>query len=166
MNPKVQEAVRRLTVTFAAKPLKEYQDLVCTDACSVTQSTLSYFATMSPAEDVLTMIGWSKTAMANCGIMDKPIVYKLVDTGLWGDAVRERKAVITNDYKGLVKPTKKGYPEGHVNVRRHMNLPVFEAKRVALVIGVGNKATDYTAEDAQNLTELMSEVWKVLKTKL
>jgi two-component system, OmpR family, phosphate regulon sensor histidine kinase PhoR len=166
MNPKVQDAIRRLTTTMASKPLREYQDLVCVEACALTQSTLSYFATMNPAEDVLTMIGWSKTAMANCGIMDKPIVYKLEDTGLWGDAVRERNAVITNDYKSLVKPTKKGYPDGHVNVRRHMNLPVFENRKVALVVGVGNKPTDYTTEDAQNLTDLMNEVWKTLKTKL
>jgi hypothetical protein len=166
MNPKTQDAVRRLTTTMANKPLKEYQDLICAEVCAITQSSLSYFATMNAAENVLTMIGWSKTAMANCSIMDKPIVYKLQDTGLWGDAVRERKPVITNDYKALVKPTKKGYPDGHVNVRRHMNLPIFEGKHVVMVIGMGNKATDYTLEDAKNIEDLMNEVWKTLKPKL
>jgi hypothetical protein len=121
---------------------------------------------MNAAEDVLTMIGWSKSAMVNCAMMTKPIVYKLSETGLWGDAVREHKAVITNDYKGLVKPTKKGYPNGHVNVRKHMNLPIFDKGRVALVVGVGNKVGDYTNEDAVLLTEFMGEIWKTLKTKL
>lgn len=166
MNQTVQDAVRRLTTTMASKPLPEYKDLINTTLCTVTQSTLSYFATMNPAENVLTMIGWSKTAMSMCAVMDKPIVYKLEDTGLWGDAVRERKAVITNDYKGLVKPTKKGYPEGHVVVRRHLNLPILESRKVVLVIGVGNKATDYTAEDAQNMEDLMNGVWPTLKSKL
>jgi hypothetical protein len=165
MNATVQKALDRLSL-YASKPLGEYKDAITRECCALTGSTLSYFATMNVAQDVLTMVGWSNSAMANCSMIDKPIVYKLTETGLWGDAVRERKAVITNDYKGLVKPTKKGYPAGHVNVRKHMNLPVFEKGRVALVIGVGNKAGDYTAEDAALLTELMDEVWKVLKTKL
>ena len=121
---------------------------------------------MNRTEDVLTMIGWSKSAMVNCAMMDKPIVYKLTETGLWGDAVRERKPVITNDYKALVKPTKKGYPEGHVSVRKHMNLPIIEKGKVVVVIGVGNKAADYTLADAALLEEFVGEAWKVLKTKL
>jgi hypothetical protein len=104
--------------------------------------------------------------MMSCAMMTKPIVYKMEDTGLWGDAVRERKPVITNDYKSLVKPTKKGYPQGHVNVRRHMNLPIFEGKHIALVIGVGNKLAEYTNDDAKTLQEFMDAVWKLLKPKL
>jgi hypothetical protein len=165
MNPTVQKSLDRLA-PFASKPLEEYKDAITRECCALTGSTLSYFATMNPAQDVLTMIGWSKSAMTNCSMIDKPIVYKLTETGLWGDAVRERKPVITNDYKALVKPTKKGYPAGHVNVRKHMNLPIMEKGRVALVIGVGNKVADYGPDDAALLTEFMGEVWKVLKTKL
>jgi len=148
------------------KPLEEYKDGITRELCNLTGSTLSYFATMSPKEDVLTMIGWSKSAMSNCSMIDKPIVYELTATGLWGDAVRERKPVITNDYKNLVKPTKKGYPDGHVNVRKHINLPIFENGKVALVVGVGNKTDDYTLQDAKIIEAFMNEVWKVLKTKL
>jgi hypothetical protein len=165
MDPKVQQALDRIS-KFAGKPLEEYKDAVTRECCTLTGSTLSYFATMNSNETVLTMIGWSKSAMMNCAMIDKPIVYKLIDTGLWGDAVREKKAVITNDYKGLVKPTKKGYPEGHVSVRKHMNLPIMEKGKAVLVIGVGNKADDYTQADASTLDAFMSEVWKVLKTKL
>jgi two-component system phosphate regulon sensor histidine kinase PhoR len=165
MEQNVQKSLDRLKAA-ADKPLAEYKDAITREACSLTGSTISYFATMSPAEDVLTMIGWSNSAMVNCAMIDKPIVYKLTETGLWGDAVRERKAVITNDYKNLVKPTKKGYPAGHVNVRKHMNLPVFEHGKVALVIGVGNKVDDYTTDDAKTLESFMTEVWKTLKTKL
>ena len=80
--------------------------------------------------------------------------------------MRERKPVITNDYKNLVKPTKKGYPEGHVHVRKHMNLPIFEGKHIVLVVGVGNKLTDYTMEDAKALQTFMDAAWTILKTKL
>ena len=165
MDQNGQKAFDRLKI-YADKSLAEFKDAMTRESCVLTGSTISYFATMNPAEDVLTMIGWSNSAMANCSMIDKPIVYKLVETGLWGDAVRERKAVITNDYKNLVKPTKKGYPEGHVNVRKHMNLPIFDHGKVVLVAGVGNKAGDYTLEDAKILESFMTEAWKILKTKL
>jgi len=129
----------------------------------LTASTISYFAQYDTDTKILKMIGWSTSAMINCSMIDKPIVYKLADTGLWGDAVRERKAVITNDYKNLKKPTKKGYPEGHVNIRKHMNLPVFESGKVVLVAGVGNKGTDYSEEDARILEKYMTEAYKVIK---
>jgi hypothetical protein len=156
----------RLLATYAAKPLDELKDQINNACCQITDSTLAYFATMDPAEKVLTMIGWSKTAMANCAMIDKPIVYKIENTGLWGDAVRERKAVITNDYKGLVKPTKKGHPQGHVLIRSHMNLPIFEGSHIVLVVGVGNKWQPYTADDAKALQSYMDAAWKCLKPRL
>jgi GAF domain-containing protein len=165
MNAFVEDALKHANFV-ANKPLDDYKDAITRGCCSLTQSTISYFATMNATEDILTMIGWSKSAMMNCATIDKPIVYQLTDTGLWGDAVRERKAVITNDYAGLVKTTKKGYPKGHVNIRKHMNLPIFDNGKVVLVVGVGNKAAGYTMDDAKLLEEFMSEVWKTLKTKL
>ena len=165
MNENVQKAVGRVQMV-ADKSLDDIKNTINREACSLTGSTLAYFATMDPTEKVLTMIGWSNSAMMNCAMIDKPIVYQLADTGLWGDAVRERKAVITNDYKGLVKPTKKGYPQGHVNVVKHMNLPVFEGSKVALVIGVGNRSTDYTSTEASLLSEFAAAVWPYLKAKL
>lgn len=151
---------------YATKPIENLKDEINSCCCQITGSTLSYYATIDASEKTLTMIGWSKSAMMNCAMVDKPIVYKMVDTGLWGDAVRERRAVITNDYKSLVKPTKKGYPEGHVKVRRHMNLPIVEGGHIVLVVGVGNKLQEYTQADAAALAKFMEGAWKILKPRL
>jgi hypothetical protein len=158
MNSIVKDSLARLE-KMADSPLREYRDAINDELCAITQSEISYFAVMNADESILTMIGWSRTAMGMCMTMNKPIVYKLEETGLWGDAVRERKCVIVNDYANLVKPTKKGYPAGHVNVVRHMNLPIFEGKRIVLVAGVGNKPEDYTPGDAKNIEDLMNTAW-------
>ena len=150
----------------AALPLEGFKNVINNEMCMITTSLIAYFATMNASEDVLTMIGWSDAAMGNCSMIDKPIVYKLEETGLWGDAVRERKPVITNDYQNLRKPTKKGYPEGHITVIRHMNLPVMENGKVVLVAGVGNKNSEYVQKDVDNLQTLMNETWETLKAKL
>jgi two-component system, OmpR family, phosphate regulon sensor histidine kinase PhoR len=141
----------------------EVINLMVEEAVRLTNSNIGYFAIMNETEDVLTMLGWSKTAMDVCAIMDKPIVYPLVDTGLWGDCVRERKPVITNDYKNLVKPTKKGYPEDHVTVSRHMNVPMWSAGKIAGVLGVGNKAEPYSDVDAETLQEFAEKAWSVIE---
>ncbi len=160
----VDEAIAELD-NLKEKDIKEIAKMVTLGMCQITGSTISYFALYDEKVKILKMIGWSMSAMMNCSMINKPIVYKLDDTGLWGDAVRERKAVITNDYKNLVKPTKKGYPQGHVNIRRHMNLPVIESGKVVLVAGVGNKSEDYTTTDSTLLTKYMNAANKLIKTK-
>ena len=146
--------------------LQEIIDSILEDACKITGSKLSYLAVMNHDEEVLTMIGWSKSAMQNCKLIVKPIVYILEDTGLWGDAVRERKPVITNDYKSLVKPTKKGYPPGHVDLEKHMNIPVFDGTKIVAICGVGNRESNYTDLQARELTQYMNEAWKILQPKI
>jgi len=79
-------------------------------AVALTQSKIGYVAFVNDDETVLTMHSWSKTAMQECAIQDKPIVYPLVDTGLWGEALRQRKPIITNDYEAP-NPHKRGYPK-------------------------------------------------------
>lgn len=158
----VDKAIEELEALKKKQP-RELANAVTSAMGQITGSTISYFAQYDSDTRILKMIGWSMAAMINCSMIDKPIIYNLADTGLWGDAVRERKAVITNDYKNLVKPTKKGYPKGHVNVRRHMNLPIFELGKIVLVAGVGNKAADYTPEDAQVLEKYMNAAYSVIK---
>jgi len=165
MDPRVQVAIDRMK-QYQDEPLEMYKRFLMIELCDLAKSTLSYFATVSADEESLTMIGWSGSAMMNCAVMDKPLFYKVQETGLWGDAIRERQAVITNDYPNLVKATKKGCPQGHVSVRRHMNLPIMEQGRVVLVVGVGNKVEKYTPEDAAIIGDFMTKVWGVLKTKL
>ena len=156
-----QEAVAKLDQTPPAD-LAAAVDFLVHEAAALTKSTLAYFAVMNGPEDVLTMIGWSKTAMDACAMMDKPIVYPIEKTGLWGDCVRERAPVVTNDYAASTRPTKKGYPEGHVQVVRHLNVCMMDGDHVAGVLGVGNKTDDYTDVDVRELQAFANACWKHL----
>jgi PAS domain S-box-containing protein len=117
---------------------------------------------MNEDETVLTMQAWSKTAMGECAVTDKPLIYPLETTGLWGEAVRQRRPIFTNDYASP-NPYKKGYPAGHVEIRRHLNLPVFDGDRIVAVAGVGNKDEDYDESDVRQLTLLMNGMWWQIK---
>jgi PAS domain S-box-containing protein len=133
-------------------------------AVRLTGSTMGYIAFTNEDETVLTMYAWSKEAVGECAIAEKPLVYPVEATGLWGEAIRQRRAVITNDY-AAPNPWKKGTPEGHVRMMRHMNAPVFDGSRIVIVAGVGNKPTDYGEDDVRQLSLLMSGLWSILRHK-
>ncbi|MEA3359582.1 MAG: GAF domain-containing protein, partial [Thermodesulfobacteriota bacterium] len=131
------------------------------EAVRLTGSKIGYLAFVNEDETVLTMHAWSKTTMEQCSITDKPIEYLLEKTGLWGEAIRQRKPVITNDYNS--SPLKNGYPDGHVQISRHMNIPVFDGERIVAVTGVGNKGDEYNESDVRQLILLMQGMWRHLQ---
>jgi len=144
--------------------LQEISDFALEEAVRLTKSKIGYVAFLNEDESVLTMHSWSRSAMAECAIKDTPIVYPVVETGLWGEAVRQRKPVITNEY-AAPNPLKKGYPEGHVHVMRHMNAPIFSGNKIVLVAGVGNKDTAYDENDVQQMTLLMDGMWRLIERR-
>ncbi|MFA5189905.1 MAG: PAS domain S-box protein [Verrucomicrobiia bacterium] len=142
--------------------LQQITDFALEEAVRITRSQMGYLAFVNDDETVLTMHAWSKQAMKECAVINKPVDYVLSETGLWGEAVRQRRPIITNDY-AAPNPAKKGHPAGHVQVRRHMNVPVFAGKHIVLVAGVGNKEDEYDNTDAEQLTLLMEGMWRLIE---
>ena len=116
--------------------LQQIMDVALEQAVQLTKSAIGYLAFLSDDESTLTMNSWSKHAMDQCKVMNKPLVYPVATTGLWGEPVRQRKAVFTNDY-ALETRWKRGVPAGHVNIVRHLGVPVFDGKKIVAVVGVG-----------------------------
>ncbi len=142
--------------------LQEIAYFALEGALKLTNSAIGYLAFTNEDESILTMYAWSKSAMEICAIVDKPVDYPIETTGLWGEAVRQRRPVITNDY-AAPSPLKRGHPEGHVPLKRHLNLPAFDGDHIVAVIGVGNKAEDYTQDDVQQLTVLIQGMWQLIR---
>jgi len=145
-------------------PLQEITDFALEEAVRLTNSEIGYLAFLNEEESVLTMHSWSRSAMVQCAITDKPIRYRVVDTGLWGEAVRQRRAIMTNDYTAP-DPLKKGLPAGHIRILRHMNVPIFHGQKIAIVAGVGNKKEKYAQADIEQLTLLMQGMLRLIERK-
>lgn len=145
-------------------PLRELMTYAIENAVKITTSSIGYLAFVDEDETGMTMYAWSAEAMHQCTIREKPIRYVIASTGLWGEAVRQRSPVITNDY-AAPNPQKKGYPEGHVPIIRHMNIPVFDGAHIVMVAGVGNKRSDYDERDLRELSLLMNGLWQVIKQR-
>ena len=161
LNEARLEAVLQLSHMTEAS-LKEITEFALEQAVALTESKIGYVAFMNEDETVLTMHSWSREAMAECAVSDKPLVYPVVTTGLWGEAARQRKPIVTNDYPAP-NPLKKGIPEGHIGLRRHMNVPIIDEGRIVIVAGVGNKEADYNESDVRQLTLLMTGMWTLIQ---
>ncbi len=144
--------------------LQEIKDFALEAAVNLTKSKIGYLAFMNDDESILSMHSWSRNTVKQCAISNKPLTYPMETMGLWGEAVRQRKAIITNNYS-VPNPFKKGFPKGHIKIIRHMNVPLFEGNRIIIVAGLGNKENDYDELDVRQLTLLMQDMWSLIQHK-
>jgi len=161
LNESRLEALISLNEMTAAS-LDEIAEFVKEEAVRLTESKLGYLAFMNAGETDLIMHSWSSSAMNECNITNKQFIYPVKSTGLWGEAVKQRKPIITNDY-AAPSLLKKGYPKGHVELIRHMNVPIFDGDHIVAVVGVGNKEEDYDESDVRQLTLLLQGMWKLIQ---
>ncbi len=142
-------------------PPKAVMRYAMEEAVRLTRSAVGYLGFMSEDETAMTIKIRSADSLKGCQVSARPVVYELRNIGLWGEAVRQRRPVITNDYPA--SPLKKGLPEGHIPITRHMNLPIFEGSRIVAVAGVGNKREPYDESDVRQVNLLMDAMWKILQ---
>lgn len=141
---------------------REFLDFALHEALGLTYSKIGYIYHYDEDKKEFSLNSWSRDVMDECTIVSPKTCYALEKTGFWGEAVRQRKPIIINDFS-VNNPLKKGYPEGHVRLTRFMTLPVFKNDRIIAVIGVGNKEFDYNDSDLLQLSILMEAVFKALE---
>ncbi|WP_319507729.1 PAS domain S-box protein [uncultured Methanolobus sp.] len=141
--------------------IQEFLDFALKEAIKLTGSKIGYIYYYSEKKKQFTLNTWSRDVMRECEITEPQTVYNLHETGIWGEAVRQRRAIIINDYHSH-NPLKKGYPEGHVELHKFMTVPIFRNNKIVAVVGVANKESNYTENDKLQLTLLMDAVWNTI----
>lgn len=142
----------------------EIKDFALEASLGITDSSIGYIYLVDDDQQTLRLYSWSQGVMESCTVIDPETVYRLEETGLWGEALRQMTPIITNDYTAE-SPWKKGIPEGHVPMTRHLNLPLLVEGKAVLVVGVANKSEDYDDADVQSLELLMDQMWRLLEQR-
>jgi len=140
--------------------VQELLDHALEEAIQLTGSKIGYIYHYHEDRKQFVLNTWSRDVMPACSVANPLTCYELAQTGIWGEAVRQRKPMVLNDFQAT-HPLKKGYPEGHVRLLKFLTVPVCREERIVGVVGVANKETDYTETDVLQLTLLMEAVWKV-----
>ncbi|MCW4044439.1 MAG: GAF domain-containing protein [Candidatus Bathyarchaeota archaeon] len=143
---------------------KEVMDFALGAIERVTSSEFAFIGLLNEDETVMTIHSWSQTAMKECKTILKPMHYPISEAGVWAEPVRQRKPVFINDYSAPF-PHKKGYPEGHVPIKRYLGVPVFEKERVVAIAAVANKAESYSELDARSVTPIVTDMWRLIQRR-
>lgn len=141
---------------------KEITDYALEEAVRLTKSKGGYLHFFNEDEQTIQLYSWSKEVMKTCTAAEAHH-YPLDAAGAWADSIRLSKAVIHNNFQSLAD--KKGYPEGHFHLVRHLGIPIFDGDRIVGVTGVGNKEDPYDESDARQITLFMNNMWGILKQK-
>ncbi|MEW6195699.1 MAG: PAS domain S-box protein [Bacteroidota bacterium] len=142
----------------------ELLDYTLEEAINLTSSKIGFVYFYDETTKLLTLNSWSKDVMHQCAITEKQTVYELDKTGVWSEAIRQRKEIIVNDFQ-IVHPHKIDFPEGHAAIERFLTIPVILDEKIVAVVGVANKETDYDNSDVRQLKLLMNSAWKIVEKK-
>jgi len=119
-NLKLEE--KRLQALFELSQMREATEKEITDfaleaAVELTKSKVGYLHFYEAKSGNIELYSWSKETLKYC-TAEKIPHYELERAGVWADCIREKAPVIHNDYQNL--PNKKGLPEGHFPLIRHL----------------------------------------------
>lgn len=145
--------------------VEELLSITLDEAEKITGSTIGFVHFVAENQTTLDLQTWSSNTLKNiCKADAANQHYALNKAGVWADAVRERKAIIHNDYASL--DHRKGMPEGHAQVRREMVIPVIRNEKIVAIMGVGNKPADYGYKDIEWVETLANQVWDIIANKI
>jgi diguanylate cyclase (GGDEF)-like protein/PAS domain S-box-containing protein len=154
----------RITEFAAEHALDELLQNALDELCVLTDSSIGFFHFVEPDQKTLTLQTWStRTLQEFCTASGKGQHYDIEQAGVWVDCVREGHPVIHNDYANL--PHLKGLPEGHAPVIREMVFPITRHQKIVAIIGVGNKALNYTEDDVVYASRLADLIWDITERK-
>jgi PAS domain S-box-containing protein len=157
------KASLRLLQMSEATPLSEVFQVGLEEAVRLSDSAIGFFHTVDPDQKSIKLTTWSRRTVEQCAIPGLVTHYPIDQAGRWVDCIRERRPIIHNDFQSL--PNRRELPPGHVAMIREMTIPVFDGDRIVAILGVGNKPTDYTQFDIDQLSLLAKHTWSVIQRR-
>jgi two-component system, cell cycle sensor histidine kinase and response regulator CckA len=131
-------------------------------AINLTSSKVGFIGLISDDETSMDLLTYSEDVTKNCGVKDSSIHYPIETAGVWGDAIRFRRPVVINDFSVDI-PSRKGYPEGHVPMKRFVCVPIFIENKIVMLAAMGDKDSDYDESDIRQLTLLGTGAWRIMR---
>jgi PAS domain S-box-containing protein len=153
-----------LEISQRASELSE-RDLIqhtLNETVRLTQSDIGYLHFVNSDQETLQLYAWSSATMPQCSAVYQSH-YPISQAGVWADSVRTQQPVVHNDYPGLTD--KRGLPAGHAHLLRHTSVPILDGNLVVLVLGVGNKVSEYTETDVRQIRLIGDHLWRIVRRK-
>ncbi len=130
---------------------------------NLTNSSIAFIHFIDETQKIIKIVTWSTNTLAHHCTANFENHYPIDQAGIWADSIRTKAPVVINDYQAST--VKKGLPEGHAYLKRFISLPVIENDKVTMMVGVGNKQTNYNDQDVETLQILANTIWNLIKQR-
>ncbi|WP_417446818.1 EAL domain-containing protein [Kangiella sp.] len=128
---------------------------------NLTNSSIAFIQFIDDTQKLSKIVTWSTNTLAHNSTENFENQYPIDQAGIWADAIRDKRPVVINDYETASE--KKGLPGDHAYLKRLISLPVIDNDKVTMMVGVGDKESDYTAQDVETLQILANTIWNLTK---
>mgnify|MGYP002639290185 CR=1 FL=1 len=158
-----QRAKVLLAIPLGAENCSEldFLQFCLAQAENLTDSSISFVRFVNDDEQTIELATWSKQTISKFCQIITDSHYPVRSAGIWADSLREHRAVVFNDYENY--ESKHGLPEGHAPLERLISLPVIDQGKVVMLIGVGNKDSNYTELEVETLQLIANEMWRIVQ---
>ena len=150
---------------FAAQhSLEEIMQMTIDEVINLTGSNVGFFHTIDVDQASPGLQVWSTNTLKVFNVAVSDGQHRPVEqAGVWADAIRQRRAIIHNDYASL--PNKKSLPTGHAPLIREMVIPIIRNEKILAVMGIANKPHDYTQQDLEVAERFVDYAWDITERK-
>jgi PAS domain S-box-containing protein len=155
------EGLLKLHEQSTLLPEKEFMQYGLEWVERLTQSQIAFIHFVNEDQESIELVAWSAATKERYCTASYDNHYPVSEAGIWADCLRQRRAVIFNDYANY--QDKHGLPEGHSMLVRLISVPVIEGDRVRVIIGVGNKETDYDEDDIEIARLFGNDMWRIIR---
>ena len=126
----------------------------------LTNSQIGFAHFVNDDQETIELLTWTNSTLKGCHAVHDSH-YPIKAAGIWADCVRKKQTVVFNDYPGY--HAKKGLPDGHFPLQRLISVPIIEEGKVRVILGVGNKKTDYDDYDCMTAQLLGNDLWRIIR---
>jgi PAS domain S-box-containing protein len=150
----IQAAYHRVIEFAGSHTMEQLLQCFLDEAEALTNSKIGLCRFFGEDQELTSLQAWSTRTKEKTWIADNFNLHY---------SIHERRPVIHNDLSTL--PEKGGLPKGQAPLVRELVLPIFRGEKIKAVLGVGNKSTLYTQDDAKTLKQLADLVWETISRK-
>ncbi len=157
------QARMRISEFVASHTFDELLQKTLDEAEKLTDSRVGFIHFLEADQKTLRLQMWSTNTQEVCTAGGKGEHVPVDQAGVWADCVSARAPLIHNDYGSLVHLTE--LPQGHASIVRELIVPVVRNDLVMMIMGVGNKPTDYNDYDVEIISQLANSAWDIAQRK-
>ncbi len=129
-------------------------------AVALTGSAVGYLHFLDENQETIQLCAWSRSTLEVCAAQTDPRHYPVSEAGVWAEMARTGQPAIHNDYARV--GGRRGLPDGHTPIVRHLGVPLSDGGRIRMLMGVGNKTSDYDESDVQQMQLIADGLWRIL----